>query len=439
MIEFLQNINIEQNISQIAAMDAGSTLLLGFVLLVIITSILSTIASMINICPPNKILIFSGRSSKRPDGTTRGYRVLFGGRGIKIPIIETVHEMSLNTIVVPISISNAYSKGGIPLNVDTVANIKISSDRNKIGNAIERFLGRGEEEMQRVAKETLEGHLRGVLATLTPEEVNEDRLKFSDSLQQESAEDIEKLGLQLDTFKILHVTDEVEYLDSIGREAIANVIRDAEVAESDAKRAAEQAEAENKGRANVTQANVGAKIAQRRNELRKVQADLEAKVRSEEERTIAAAKEARAVAEQKLQQIRSELEKIRLSVDTVLPAEANREAQELRARGEAAEIRERGLAVSNALAELNKSWQEAGPNALQLAILEDIENILQAAANGVKKMNVQNLSVIDAGDGNALPNYMNSHLVMLDKVLEAVDKTTGIDIRKSLTSGEVNQ
>ncbi|MER3462486.1 MAG: flotillin, partial [Armatimonadota bacterium] len=209
------------------------------------------------------------------DGSIRGYTTVFGGARLKRPLIETVSRMSLNTMEVPISIRGAYSKGGIPLNVDAIANVKISSDPVVIGNAIERFLGRDPEEIRRVAKETLEGHLRGVLATLTPEEVNEDRLKFAAELSHESEEDLVKLGIQLDTLKIQHVSDDVDYLDSIGRKAIANVIRDAEIAESDAKRAAEQAEAENMGRANVTRANAEAAIARLQNELRRIQADLE--------------------------------------------------------------------------------------------------------------------------------------------------------------------
>src|SRR4030095_14540550 len=101
-------------------------------------------------------------------------------------------------------------------------------------NAVERFLGRGQADIQQVAKETLEGNLRGVLATLTPEEVNTARLKFAESLSQEVEQDLAKLGLHLDVLKIQHVTDDANYLDSIGRTRIAQVVRDAEIAASNA-------------------------------------------------------------------------------------------------------------------------------------------------------------------------------------------------------------
>src|SRR5690606_35191854 len=118
---------------------------------------------------------------------------------------------------------------------EAIANIKVSSDPKYINNAIERFLDRDINEIRRVSKETLEGHLRGVIATLTPEQVNEDRLTFAETLATETEEDLVKLGLHLDTFKILHVNDEVGYLDATGRKAIANIVRAAEISESDAK------------------------------------------------------------------------------------------------------------------------------------------------------------------------------------------------------------
>jgi flotillin len=396
------------------------------------------IKSMLQISPPNEVLIFSGRRKRLADGSTRGFRTVLGGRGIRIPIIETVQRMSVNVMEVPIAIRGAYSKGGVALNVDAIANVKISSDPVVIGNAIERFLGRDPNEIRRVAKETLEGHLRGVLAKLTPEEINEDRLKFADELSSESEQDLRKLGIHLDTFKIQHITDDKHYLDSIGREAIAHVIRDAEMAESDAQRAAEQAEAESRGRANVIRANVEANVSRMVNELRKVQADLDAQVKSEEERTLGAARQARAFAEQELQQVRTELEALRLQADQVLPAEAAQRAQEYRARGDAAIIRERGLAASQALEMMSSAWRDAGESALSIYLIEDFERIIGSAAKGVNKMTVDHLQMVDAGDGKVLSNYVGAYPAMMRSIFSAVAESTGIDIQKTISGEKSN-
>lgn len=318
------------------------------------------------------------------------------------------------------------------MNVEAIANIKITSDPKYVNNAIERFLDRDINEIRRVGKETLEGHLRGVVASLTPEQVNEDRLAFAEKLTQETEEDLVKLGLHLDTLKILHVSDEVGYLDATGRKAIANIVRAAEIAESDARRGASQSESENMGRAKVTQANVDTALVQLQNELRKIRAELDSTVKSEEERTTAAAREARAKAEQELQAIRAELEGIRLMADRVLPAEANKVAEEFRARGEAAIIRERGAAVSQALELMHEAWKEAGPNAMQISLIENLESILATACRGVQKVKIDGLSVIDSGDGSTLKNYIAAYPGMLDAVFDAVDKTVGINIPKTI-------
>ncbi|MBL8088553.1 MAG: hypothetical protein JNM85_10855 [Chthonomonas sp.] len=391
------------------------------------------VATFLKICPPNEVLIVSGQSGSRTaDGRTRGFRTVMGGRALTIPFFQSVSKMTLTTMEVPIQIRNAYSSGGIAMNVEAMANVKISSDETVIANAIERFLNRDLEEVRRVAKETLEGHLRGVVARLTPEQVNEDRLTFADALATETEEDLRKLGMHLDTLKILHVSDEVGYLDAIGRAAIANVVRSAEMAESDMRRKAEQSIAENVGRADQTKADMEAMVFSLKNELRTTLAELDASVKVEEEKTLAAAREARAKAEQELQGLRAELEAIRLQVDTVLPAEAQRQAEEYRARGEAAILRERGQAVSQALQIMNEAWKEAGENARQIQLIENLEPILAAAAKGVQKIQIEGVNLIDSGDGQTLRNYVAAYPAILASMFDAVQVATGVDVLKSV-------
>lgn len=397
----------------------AQTIMGGIAFLMLVLVVIAFIKAFIKICPPNEALIITGFGKMRP---------VIGRRAVVIPFLNRVDRMPLGLMEVPIGVRNGYSKGGIAMNIDAIANVKISSDSRVIGNAVERFLNRDVNEIRRVSKETLEGHLRGVIATLTPEQVNEDRLAFAEMLTSECEEDLMKLGLHLDTLKIQHVNDEVGYLDATGRKAIANIVRAAEIAESDARRDAEQVESQNAGRSNVRRANADAKIAQLRNELRKIQADLSSQVKSEEERTAAAAREARATAEQRLQQVRAELEGIRLQTDRVLPAEANRQAQEYKARGDAALIREKGRAVSDALLLLYEAWEKAGPNAKQIALITELEMILNTATEGVKKISIENLHVIDSGDGKTLSNYIGAYPRMLGEVFAAVNQTVGIDI-----------
>lgn len=384
--------------------------------------------SFLCICKPNEVVILSGRKRRTKDGQEVGYRVLSGGRAIRIPIVETVKRMDVTTMPVRVEVHDAYSKGGTPLNIQAIANVKISSDPSVVGNAIERFLDHDRSEVVRVAQETLEGNLRGVVATLTPEQVNEDRLKFAERIALDVSRDLIKLGLQLDTLKIQSVSDKVNYLSSLGRKQIALVIRDAEIAESDAIAQAEQVEAQCQEHSEVAKTQDQIVILEKENELRKIKAKLERQARSEEEITIAAAKEKKAKAEQVLQALRAELERLRLEADEVLPAEAQRQAQELRARGEAALFAENAQAAALVNDMLSQVWQQTGSDASELFLIQQIETVLKEAVQIPGRLQLDNVNVIDNGDGKAIASMVKVYPEIVGQFLESINQTLGIDV-----------
>ncbi|MCM1982540.1 flotillin family protein [Lyngbya confervoides] len=389
------------------------------------------IKSFLKICNPNEILIISGRKHRNKSGKEVGYQVKFGGRAIVIPVIETVKRMDLTTMPVPVEVTNAYSKGGTPLNIQAIANVKISGDERVVGNAIERFLDRSRNEIKRVARETLEGNLRGVVATLTPEEINEDRLQFAERIAQDVSRDLEKLGLHLDTLKIQSVADDVDYLSSIGRRRIAQIVRDAEIAESQALGQAERIEAECQQRAEIAKTEALSLVQQKQNELRTIKAELEQEARSEEERTTAAGKEARARAEQTLQKVRAELERLRLEADEVLPAEAHSRSQELHAKGAAAALAENAKAAAKVNEMLTQVWANTGTSASEVFLIQQLEMILKQAAEIPNRVQIDRINVIDTGNGQAIAGLVNAYPEMVRQFLERVDQTLGIQLMKS--------
>src|SRR5258706_9556716 len=208
---------------------------------VALTFFVAIVKGFLYICRPNEILIFSGRKHTLPSGQSTGYKVVRRGWAVRIPILETVSRMDMRLFMVEVSVTNAYSKAGIPLDVKAIANVKISSNPSYVRNAVERFLGTNPGQIAVVARQTLEGVLREVLAQLTPEEVNQDRLKFAETLVQNARDDFDKLGLELDVLKVQHVSDDQQYLQNLGRAQIALMIRDAQNAENEAaQRVAEQ-------------------------------------------------------------------------------------------------------------------------------------------------------------------------------------------------------
>jgi flotillin len=403
------------------------------VILGVLLTFVLFVKSFLKIGRPNELLIFSGRKHRMPDGSEVGWRFIAGGRAIRWPIIERVDRMDLRIMPIDIHIRGAYAKGNIPVNVDAVANVKITLDEN-VHHAIERFLGKSNAEIQKVAQDTLEGTLRGVLAQLTPEEINHDRQKLSETLRNEVADDLGRLGLQVDNFKIQHVTDEVNYLDSISRVRIAEVVRDAEIAESDATREAEQAIAAAEMRGHVATERAGAAIAEKENQLALVQAELEARAKSEEERTVAAAREARAMAEQRLQVVRKELETLRLEAEQVIPAQREAEAQALRATGDAVIKAELGRAQGDALAALYSAWGTAGPRAREVFLIHQIDQILADVASVTAHLDVGHVSLIDGGNGESLARYVGAFPQVVSEILERIRDTVGIDITQILAS-----
>jgi flotillin len=385
---------------------------------------------LLRICKPNEILIFSGRKHRTADGATVGYRVVFGGRGVRVPVVEQISRMDVSLIAVPIAVQGAYSDGGIPLNVHAIANIKVSTNQRFVGNAIERFLGKDRNEIARVAKETLEGHLRGVLATMTPEALNEDRLQFSRHLEQSAGPDLEKLGLELDVLKIQHVSDDGNYLESVGRQRIAEILRTAQVAESDATREAEQAEAAARARGEVAATNASAAVQRKQNELRQIKAEVDGEANSEINRAEAAGQQARAEAELELQKVRGELEQIRLQADVTIPAEVEAQVRELLAAGAAAPIAADGEAMSQSLAEVASAWRDSGGRAMDMFVLQHLDAIFGDVAAAAKRIKVGEVNLIDGGDGKTLPAYAAAYPATMSALLEQVTKTLGVDIAK---------
>lgn len=394
--------------------------------------------SFLCICKPNEVVILAGRKQRTKDGQSVGYRVLCGGRAIRIPILETVKRMDITTIPIRVEVKNAYAKGGTPLNIQAIANVKICSDPEVVGNAIERFLGCDRSEMSRVARETLEGYLRGVVATLTPEELNEDRLSFTQRIASDVSRDLTKLGLQLDTLKIQSVSDDVDYLSSLGRKQIALIVRDAEIAESNAIAQAEQIEAQTQEQSEVAKTQDRILVLEKENELRKLKAKLDQKAKSEEEITIAAAKEKRAKVEQQLQALRTELERLRLQADTVLPAEALRQSQELRARGKAAELEENAKAAALVNELLSQVWQNTGKDASEVFLIQQIDTILKEAIEIPKRIHLNNISVIDNGDGKSVASLVKVYPEIISQFLASAEHVLGVEIVKSIATPDRN-
>ncbi|HHX39340.1 MAG TPA: flotillin family protein [Armatimonadetes bacterium] len=322
------------------------------------------IASFYIRVPPNKVAVIYGRGQgKRADGSRKGSRMLLGGGGIKWPVVEQVAYLELNVMTIPLRIGRAYTKEGVPVSVDAIANVKIESDDLSLRAAAERFMGMTPQQVQNVIFQTLEGHLRAILGTLTVEDINANRQAFANRMMDEAAVDLKKMGVGIDVLTIQQISDDQGYLDSLGQRRTAEVKRDASIGRAEAERDAEIGQANANRDATIqassarqageiAKAEAEAKIAAAQRDLEVQRAQYTAQVESERAKASqqgplaeAQARQAVVMEEVRVEQVRTQaqiavqeqeaLRKEKELVASVLkPAEADRQAAVIKAEAD---------------------------------------------------------------------------------------------------------
>ena len=351
------------------------------------------------ICQPSEALIFSGLRRTTSSGQSVGYRTVRGGSSLRIPLLENVMRLDLSNMIIDLRVENAYSKGGVPLNVSGVANIKISGEEPSIDNAIERLIGKSQEEIHHIAKETLEGNLRGVMASLTPEQLNEDKITFAKTLLEEAEDDLQKLGLTLDTLQIQNISDDVRYLDSIGRKQLVELKRDSRIAEAEANSQSLVKQAENERITSLRRLDKELAIATANANKRVQDALTRRKALVAEVQAQVGADLARAEAEVPVQEERIKQVTQQLQADVIAPAESECETMIAAAKGEAATIIEQGRSQAEGLQELVGSLKRSGDDAKRLFILQKLEPLLTMLSGTVQPIEVEEVSLIGERKG----------------------------------------
>jgi flotillin len=298
---------------------------------------------------PNAVAVLSGRKRKLPDGRIVGYRMVRGGAALRIPLLEKVEYLHLNVMTIPLEIKRAYTLKGVPVSVKAVANVKIRGDDTSLQASAERFLGMTHDQVQKVIFQTLEGHLRSILGTLTVEEVNSDRQSFAQKLTTEAATDLEKMGIGVDVLTIQEISDEEGYLDALGKRRTAEVKRDATIGEAEAHRDAKIKSSEALQVGEKAKFQAEAEIAQSSRDFMIRQAQYQAEIETQKARAAQAGPLSEATARQgvvaeevKVERTRTqemisvqEQEVLRrqkeLDATVIKPAEADRQAAVVRA------------------------------------------------------------------------------------------------------------
>lgn len=382
------------------------------------------------ICQPSEVLIFAGLKRTTGSGQRVGYRTVRGGSALRIPLLEEVMRLDLSNMIIDLRVDNAYSKGGVPLNVSGVANIKISGEEPGIHNAIERLIGKSQDDIRHIAKETLEGNLRGVMASLTPEQLNEDKLTFARTLLDEAEDDLQKLGLVLDTLQIQNISDDVRYLDSIGRKQLVELKRDSRIAEAEASSQSAVKQAENERITALRRLDKELAIATANAEKRKKDALTRREALVAEVQAEVGAELARAEAELPVQQERIKQVTQQLEADVIAPAESECETMMADAKGEAATIIEQGRSQAEGLQELVESLKRSGDDAKRLFLLQKLKPLLTMLSETVQPIEVEEVTLIGEREGQ-----VNLSLATL---LRQLQDSTGIRLMNNDSDAPTN-
>jgi len=192
---------------------------------------------------PNEVLVISGRRRRMtdPDGNPHdvGFRIVKGGGVFVWPVFEKVDILSLELMTIDVQTPEVYTSKGVPVKVDGVAQVKVKGDDISIATSSEQFLGKSVDEIRNIATQTLEGHLRAILGTMTVEEIYQNRDAFASKVQEVAAGDMANMGLGIVSFTIRDIRDGQGYLDALGKPRIAQVKRDAQIAQAEADRDAQ--------------------------------------------------------------------------------------------------------------------------------------------------------------------------------------------------------
>lgn len=205
---------------------------------IIIVSVLMLITSLLlgvmiwvkntHVTAPNQVAVISGsKRSLGEAGGKVGYRIVTGGRFFLMPVLEKVDFISLNLMTFGVEVHDVPSKGGAPVSVKAVANVKVLSQGEMLALVVERFLGKRPEEIQAIAKENLESNLRSIVGKMDIESLMSDRDKLQAAVLHEAVTDLGKMGLGIDLFNVQSLEDKNGYIKALGETRTAEVKRDA--------------------------------------------------------------------------------------------------------------------------------------------------------------------------------------------------------------------
>ena len=452
-----------------------------FAVVLILVAAVMFFAQRYKRCPPDQIMVIYGRTERTADGRPKPSKTLHGGASLVWPLIQDYAYISLKPMTINIDLRGALSLQNIRINVPSTFTIGVSTEPSIMANAAERLLGFRVEDIEEMAKEIIFGQLRLTVATLTIEQINQDRDSFLELIQKNVGQEMRKVGLYLINVNIADITDESDYIESIGKKAASTAVEQARVDVANAQRdgAIGQAEADRTREIQVAQNNAeaekGRKAAQAdqrvyveqqeamavggenaaQAEIARANADLaEAEASAKQRADVATAQAEAEIAKAKYDEEEQSLRASEIARETIakqqveIAAEAEAERQRRIARGEADAILAKYEAEAEGVKQVLEAKAQGYSNlvssasgdpkaAATLLMVEKIEAMVSAQTEAIRNLKIDKITVWDSGndkDGNSATSNFVSSLVQSLPPIHDVAKMSGVELPYNLGS-----
>ena len=456
--------------------EAGALLtIMMFATLLFLVAIVIFFAQRYKRCPPDKVMVVYGRTDKG-----KASRTIHGGAALVWPLIQDYAFLTLTPITINIDLRNALSLQNIRINVPSTFTIGVSTEKQIMANAAERLLGLKQTDIEEMAKEIIFGQLRLTVASLTIEQINQDRDAFLELTRKNVDTELQKVGLYLINVNLVDITDESDYIESIGKKAASTAVENARVDVANAERdGAVGAAVANRTKEievakNLAEAEKGRKTAEAdqrvyvgqqealavagentaKAEIAQSDADLAEAEASANQR----AEVATAISEAEIQKAKFTEEEERLKASEIvreqiqkqqieIAAEAEAERQRRIARGEADAILARYEAEASGVQKVLEAKASGykglvgsangdAKAAATLLMVEKIDQMVSAQVEAIRNLKIDSITVWDSGgdgDGSSTSNFI-SNLVKSLPPLHDIASNAGVDLPDYLGS-----
>merc|ERR1711892_1186300 len=403
-------------------------------------------------CGPNEALVISGCCHKKP-------RLVPGGTAFVWPGVQYIQRLALNTMTLQVTSVNVNSGQGVSISVTGIAQVKIQGQNEEmLLAACEQFLSKSDDEIQQVALETLEGHQRAIMGSMTVEEIYKDRKKFSRQVFEVASSDLVNMGITVVSYTLKDIRDEEGYLKALGMARTAEVKRDARIGEAEAKKDAQIKEAITEEQRMTSRLMNDTEIAKAKRdfELKKAAHDVEVQTKKAEAELayeLQAAKTKQRIKEENMQikviertqEIaiqEQEIQRRERELDSGIRREAEAEAEAVALKGdaEAFAIEVKAKAEAEQMAKKADAWKEYKEAAMVDMMLQTLPKVAAEVAAPLSQ--AKKITMVSDGSGEVGAARITGEVLdIMLKVPTMVNKMTGVDVTNSLCGsvGQVGQ